>query len=118
MIPPQSGKGRTVSFVGIMVFIYTTCREESDARALAGKIIEGKLAAGVNIWRIGSIYKWENELKEEREVALLIKTLEAKVQAIEDFILENHAYTTPFVGMVDIRRINRGYKEWMSEVVH
>lgn len=101
-----------------MVFIYTTCRDESEARTLAGKIVEGKLASCVNIWRIGSIYKWEGELREEKEVAMLIKTIEAKVQEIEDFILENHAYRTPFVGVVDVRRLNRGYKEWMSETVH
>ncbi|KKU15730.1 hypothetical protein A3I34_03215 [Candidatus Jorgensenbacteria bacterium RIFCSPLOWO2_02_FULL_45_12] len=100
-----------------MVLIYTTCREETEARSLASKIIEGKLATCVNIWRIGSIYKREGTLHEEKEVAMLIKTIETKVQEIEDFISTNHSYSTPFVGVVDVRRVNRNYKEWMSEVV-
>lgn len=100
-----------------MVLVYTTCREEDEARKLAKVIIEKKLASCVNIWRIGSIYKWDGELKEEREVAMLAKTLEQKVQDIEDLISANHEYSKPFIGVIDVKRVNRAYKEWMSEVI-
>jgi len=100
-----------------MVLIYSTCRGEEEARKLARLLMERNLASCVNIWRIGSIYKWEGDLREEREVAFLIKTLESKVQDIEDLIVSNHEYATPFIGVVDIRRINRAYKEWMSQVL-
>jgi len=33
-------------------------------------------------------------------------------------ISENHSYSTPIIASIDVRRINRAYKEWMSEVVH
>ena len=101
-----------------MVFIYTTCSDEARARELAGKMVSDKLAVCVNIWRIGSIYRWEGELREEKEVAILIQTNESKVQQIEDCVLQNHAYSVPFAGVVDIRRVNREYKEWMSEIIH
>jgi periplasmic divalent cation tolerance protein len=100
-----------------MVLIYTTCRDEESARKFAGVVIEKKLASCVNIWRIGSIYRWEGQLKEEKEVAVLIKTLETKVQKIEDLISSNHEYAVPFVGTLNVFRINRGYKEWMTTVI-
>jgi periplasmic divalent cation tolerance protein len=100
-----------------MVFVYTTCAKEEEAKALSKMVIEKKLAACVNMWPVESCYTWEGAMKCENEYALLIKTLESKLQPIEDLILSNHAYSTPFVGAVDIRRINREYKEWMAQVI-
>lgn len=100
-----------------MVLIYTTCHDEESARKLAGMIVEKKLASCVNIWRIGSIFKWEGQLKEEKEVAVLIKTVETKVQQIEDFISSIREYAIPFVGVLNVFRVNREYKEWMAKVI-
>jgi periplasmic divalent cation tolerance protein len=100
-----------------MVFIYSTCRDLEEARKLSKLIVEKKIAACVNMWPIESCYTWEGALKCENEHALLIKTSESKVQDIEDIIQENHSYSTPVVATVDVRRVNRAYKEWMSGVV-
>ncbi len=100
-----------------MVFVYTTCHDEESARKFAATVIEKKLASCVNIWRIGSIFKWEGALKEEKEVAVLIKTLDTKVQQIEDLISSIREYAVPFAGVVNVQRINREYKEWMATVV-
>jgi uncharacterized protein involved in tolerance to divalent cations len=56
-------------------------------------------------------------LKNRTEAAMIIKTVEKNLQPIEDLIEKNHAYSTPFVGAFDIRRINRVYKEWMATVM-
>lgn len=100
-----------------MVLIYTTAQNKEEAKKLGNLVIEKKLAVCVNMWPIESCYMWEGALKCESEHGLLIKTMESKMQEIEDLILANHAYSTPFVGAIDIRRLNRGYKEWMSSVI-
>ena len=80
-------------------------------------IIESHLAACVNVWPIESIYFWENKLIEDNEAVLLIKTNESKIAEIEELILKNHFYATPFIGSIDVRRFNHEYKEWMSTVI-
>jgi len=101
-----------------MVFIYTTCREETQARTLGGELVKRNFASCVDIWRIGSIYPSNGGIVEEKEVAVLIRTMESKVQEIEDFIIKYHeGVTHPFIGVYDTRRINRDYKEWMSGIV-
>ncbi|MDI6883380.1 MAG: divalent-cation tolerance protein CutA [Patescibacteria group bacterium] len=100
-----------------MIFIYTTCRDIEQAKKIAKLIIERKLAGCCNIWPISSIYFWENKLKEDKEVALLIKTIEAKLQEIETLIQANHTYSIPCVAAIDIRRINRAYKEWLARCI-
>lgn len=100
-----------------MVLIYTTCKDEGEAKKLGKLIIERHLASCVNIWPIGSIYFWEEKLTEDTEAVLLIKTSESKIAEIEQLLVENHVYATPFIGSIDVRRINREYKEWMSTVI-
>lgn len=101
-----------------MVFIYTTCRDVEEAKKLGELMIGKHLAACVDFWPIESYYEWKGALKCEKEYAVLVKTNEPKVAEIEDLITTNHSYEVPFVGMVDVRRLNRAYKEWMSQVVH
>jgi periplasmic divalent cation tolerance protein len=100
-----------------MVFIYTTCKDTTEAVRLGDMIIKGHLAACVNIWPIQSMLMEGDELKSQKEAAMIVKTIEKNLQPIEDLLEKNHAYTTPFVGAYDIRRINRKYKEWMQTVV-
>ena len=97
-----------------MVLIYTTCQNNEEAKRIGKLIVEKKFASCVNIWPIDSIYFLENEVKSDDEAVLLIKTIEAKVQQIEDLILQNHSYSVPFIAVVDVRRVNRAYKEYMS----
>lgn len=100
-----------------MVFIYSTCRDVEEARKLSKLFVEKKIAACVNMWPIESCYTWEGAMKCEAEYALLIKTNESKIQDIEDLIHQNHSYSTPIVAAVDVKRINRAYREWMSGIV-
>jgi len=100
-----------------MILIYTTCKNTDEAKKISKLIIENRLAACVNIWPIASTYFWEGKLVEDSEAAMLVKTSESKIAEIEELILKNHVYATPFIGSIDVRRVNREYKEWMSSVM-
>ena len=100
-----------------MVFVYTTCRDAAEAKKLGRSMVEKRLAACVNITPIESIYEWEGKVVDDQEAVLLIKTTEPKVEALEELIEKNHSYATPLVGMVEVRRVNRRYKEWMTQVL-
>ena len=101
-----------------MVFIYSTCKDTAEAVRLGDLIVKGHLAACVNIWPIQSMYMDGESLVNRTEAALLVKTVEKKLQPIEELLEKNHSYATPFVGAFDIRRINRAYKEWTATVIH
>ncbi|HDH31655.1 MAG TPA: divalent-cation tolerance protein CutA [Candidatus Wolfebacteria bacterium] len=100
-----------------MIFIYTTCQTADEAKKIGKMIIEKKLAGCVNIWPINSMYFWKNEFKEEEETVLLIKTIEARLQEIEDLIQGSHSYSVPCIATIDIKRINRPYKEWLAQCI-
>ena len=100
-----------------MVFIYTTCKDMEEAKKIANLIVKDKMAASVNFWPIESMYLWHGEIRESHSVAIRIKTLDTKIQVIEDLILKHHSSTTPFIEVTEVKRINPAYKEWMSNTI-
>lgn len=100
-----------------MVLIYTTCRDVAQAKELGKKILNARVAACVNIWPMESIYPENGAMKEDTEAVLMIKTSESKMAEIEAFLEKYHTYSVPFVGAIDIRRINLKYREWMTAMV-
>ena len=96
-----------------MVFIYTTCANTDEAKRLGKLIIESKEGACVDFWPITSIYHWDGKLQEINQTMLMITTLESKLEDVNDLISKNHSYSIPLIAGVDVRRMNRAYKEWM-----
>lgn len=101
-----------------MVLVYTTCKDTSEAVKLGNLLVKDKLAACVNIWPMQSMYLEEGQLKSQTEAVLLIKTLEHKLAGIEEVIEKNHSYSTPIVAGIEIKRLNRKYREWMTSQIH
>lgn len=101
-----------------MIIIFTTVSEEAEAERLANGLIEGHLAACVQILSpMKSIYVWQGELQQDSEHLLLIKTLPEKYAEVERFILENHSYETPEIVSVPAEQISERYLKWVRESV-
>ena len=55
--------------------ILSAVSSKAEAESIANALVEEKLAACVNILPgVTSIYKWENDMKADSELILLIKT--------------------------------------------
>jgi periplasmic divalent cation tolerance protein len=98
-----------------MIFIYTTCANSNEAKSLGKLIIEQKMGACVDYWSVNSMYVGENGFKELPQTMMMVTTFEPKLEDINDFISHHHSYSVPLVAGVDVRRINRAYKEWLTE---
>lgn len=98
-----------------MVFIYTTCADPEEAKSLGKLIIDKKIGACVDYWPINSMYNWKNGFKEISQIMLLITTLESKLEEVNNLISKHHSYSAPLIAGLDVRRINRAYKEWMMQ---
>lgn len=100
-----------------MIFVYTSCQNIEEAKRLAKMALDKKLAGDVDVWPIDSLSPGEGGIKEEKEVVILMKTSEAKLAEIENLILKNHTYKTPCIAAIDVRRVNREYKEWLVQCI-
>ncbi|MCF8462584.1 MAG: divalent-cation tolerance protein CutA [Rickettsiaceae bacterium] len=93
--------------------VITTTATHEDAIALAGKILEAKLAACIQLDNIKSIYRWNEEIVNEQEVRLSIKTLKSQYADLKKFILANHKYTTPEIIQIDMLDVEEKYLNWL-----
>lgn len=100
-----------------MLFISTTCANEEEAEKLGTTILDNKLGACVDYWPIHTMYNWEGKREHHKEVMITITTFERKLDDLTDLISQNHSYSTPMIAGLDVRRINRPYKEWMMQEI-
>lgn len=98
-----------------MLIVFTTTPNLQEAESLARQIVESKLAACVQVLpEMKSFYFWENEIQNEPEHLLLIKTLEEKYEELEKFIKANHSYDVPEIVAVSSEKISGDYLGWME----
>jgi len=95
--------------------ILVTAPSEAEAAAIAEALIQGKLAACVSIWPVGSLYTWQGQVQQEREYQLLIKTHLAHYPALEAKIRELHSYEVPEIIAVPIVQGSAAYLQWIGE---
>jgi periplasmic divalent cation tolerance protein len=102
----------------VMLIVLTTVPNFGEAETLARGIVEGKLAACVQILpQMTSVYVWEGEVQKENEHLLLIKTTQEKYGDLEAFITANHSYSVPEIVAVQLAKIAEPYRKWLEEAV-
>src|SRR6476619_1634173 len=102
-----------------MLVVFTTTPDIWEAESLAEKIVNEKLAACVQILpQMTSYYCWEGQVQKEGENLLLIKTIRAKYDELEKFIITNHSYDVPEIVAIDAERISDSYFAWMKEYLN
>ena len=96
--------------------IYVTASSSEEAKKIARKVIDERLAACANILsNISSVYLWEDEVQEENEAALVLKTRSELITALTDRIKELHSYDCPCITALDIVDGNADYIAWIRE---
>ena len=97
-----------------MILVYVVCNDKREADKLAKSIVEKKLAACANIFPISSFYYWENNLKEDNEVVLLLKTISDNYEALEEEIKKLHSYDIPAIIKINVEA-NSEYETWVAK---
>jgi len=93
--------------------VTTTVGCLADARALAGAILERRLAACVQVKEgLISFYRWEGRDCEDAEVRLTVKTLPACEAALQALFAEKHPYDVPQFLAVTMRA-STAYAAWV-----
>ena len=96
--------------------VYVTSPNKKEAVQLSKNLIQQKIAACVNIIdSVTSIYNWNNQLQEDSEVILLIKTKEENFKEIQRKIIKFHSYETPCILKIDIKDGNENYLNWLND---
>lgn len=97
------------------LLVLTNLPDAYSAHALAGALVEARLAACVNILAPSrSVYRWQGKLENAEEVPVLIKTTAARYAELEAAIRARHPYELPEIIAVPIDRGLPAYLEWVT----
>lgn len=96
--------------------VQTTFATAKDAAKVAHALIAERLAACAQIVpSITSLYIWDDELKQEAEVLLLLKTTENSWAALRDRLAELHPYDTPEIIALPVSNASYEYSTWVRD---
>ena len=95
----------------------TTVASLEDADRLARALLDGRLAACVQIDDgVRSHYRWKGQACADAEVRLTIKSLPARLAAIQDFMAEQHPYEVPQL-LWQAMGASPAYADWVRRSV-
>lgn len=100
-----------------LIAVITTVSSREEAQKIARNLVEGRLAACVQISAIDSCYEWDGELQIDPEYRLLIKTTRERYDDVEAAILELHSYDVPAVVAFDLTANYQAYADWILDSV-
>jgi periplasmic divalent cation tolerance protein len=95
--------------------IISTAGSNEEASRIAQALVEGKLAACVNIvGPIKSVYRWQGKVESAPEFLLLIKSTSVKSAIVVARIRELHSYDLPEAIEINIGG-SAEYLKWIGE---
>jgi len=96
--------------------IYITAGSMDEARTIAKELVSNRLAACANIIEnMNSLYWWNGEVQDDREVILIAKTVESLVPELIDTVKSMHSYECPCIVSLPIIDGNPAFLEWIAK---
>jgi periplasmic divalent cation tolerance protein len=95
--------------------VLITCGKSAEASEIARHLVESRLAAGVQIVPIESVYRWGGEIVEDHEWLMLVKTRRDRFEEVEFVVNEMHSYEVPPVLMIAMEAGSHPYLDWIAE---
>lgn len=97
--------------------VTTACATHDEARAIARRLVDERLAACVQLTPMESVYSWRGEIETAAEVLLTAKTTKAAFPRLRDAIRAMHSYETPEILATPVAYGLDAYLGWMEESV-
>jgi periplasmic divalent cation tolerance protein len=100
------------------VLIMVTTGGRNDAERLGEGLVEARLAGSCSILpTVHSFYYLEGLLKREHGALLLVKTMESRAQAVQEYVHANHSHALPEILQIAIESGLPSYLQWLAEQV-
>lgn len=103
------------TFVGVILMLgiaYITTESLENASIIARELVSRKLAACVNMFPVSSIYRWNDKIEEDNEIAMFVKTDSALFEEIKEVVRSLHTYELPAIEFWGVEG-EKNYLEWI-----
>ena len=97
------------------IVVLTTCAVEADAERMARALVEGRLAACVNVVPgVRSFYHWKGAMESGEEFLLIIKTSRDLFGPLREEMEKLHPYELPELLALPVVAGAENYLSWLQ----
>lgn len=97
------------------ITVFVTVPKKEAGVELAREILKERLAACVQVKEgLTSLYWWDNEIQEDPECLLIMKTKLGLFEELAALVKNKHPYDVPEVVAMPIVTGNKEYLDWLS----
>lgn len=101
-----------------VVVVFVTAPPGPESTTLAKGVVEASLAACVNIVPgLRSIYRWQDEIHDDPELLLIMKTRRGLVERLKVHVLSEHPYDVPEFLVLPSAGGSQEYLDWVRTSV-
>lgn len=98
------------------IVVTTTVADQGSADALALLLVDARVAACVQVVPgIASVYRWQDAIRRDAEVLLVVKTIAARRDALVALLREHHPYDVPEIVVLPASYVSNDYQAWLVE---
>lgn len=99
-----------------VLVVFVTVGNGDEAFTISRTLVEEKLVACVNIVpQIRSIYWWKEEVCDDQEVLLVMKTPTTMFDSLQNRVRELHSYEVPEIVAFSVEKGLPDYLNWVVE---
>jgi len=96
--------------------VFITVGGDAEADRIGTALVEGKLAACVNvIGPIDSVYRWRGTVEKAEEYLLVVKTVQERLEELTEAVMRLHSYSLPEIIALRIEGGSAPYLRWLEE---
>jgi len=101
-----------------VLIVLTTCPSKEVGVQISEALVREHLAACVNrVPAVSSTYIWKGAVQTDEEVMLVIKTTEARFEAVKSRLTDLHPYELPELIAIPVCAGAENYLEWVRDNV-
>ena len=101
------------------ILVFMTASSKGEAKKIVRSLLEEKLIACANmIDSVSSVFWWQENIKEEKEVLVIMKSHQELFNKVSTRIEELHSYDNPEILALPIVDGSSQYLEWMNKVLN
>lgn len=97
------------------MILFLTCANQTEAEAIVNDLLERRLIACARQLPVASRFWWQGALERVDEVLVMMESVEAKFDQIEQAVRRLHSYETFVLTAVAVSKTTTGVSRWLQQ---
>jgi len=97
------------------IILLLTCANKKEANKISDSLLEKRLVVCIKKTQVSSKYLWKRKIEKNKEILLIMESLEENFGEIEKEIKKLHSYETFVLLALPVIKSSYGAKDWLKD---